>query len=198
MNTATWLFTNHHFKLVHSVFFSGLGFSHTFLNSPLFATVTLPGERPSELAPPPANVRRRSNVAAKITVSVPVLLPQSLRAARCSPLAPSASSLLACYSTYRVGSDRTRQRDRVQHLSLATSRRKLRRHDWSRPGARVHRERPERRFWILDSRLFCSRRWFFFFCSGFALSVPLLRSWICGFRLLYMRIRRVLVPDLWT
>jgi len=88
----------------------------------------------SELAPPPANVCRRSNVVEKITVFVPVLWRQSLRAAgacsaRYSPLAPSASSLLTCYSAYRVGSDRTRQRDRVQRLSLTTSRRKLCRHD---------------------------------------------------------------------
>lgn len=110
-------------------------FSHTSQLS-LFATVALRGQRSpsSELAPPPANECRRSNVIEKITVSVPVLRRQSLRAAgacpsRYSPLAPSASSFLACYSTYRVGSDRTRQRDRVQRLSLATSRRKLCRHN---------------------------------------------------------------------
>jgi len=50
MNTATWLFTNHHFKLVHSVFLGPVFL--TLLNS--FATVTLRGQRSS----PPPNSHR--------------------------------------------------------------------------------------------------------------------------------------------
>jgi len=49
MNTATWLFTNHHFKLVHSV--SLVLVFLTFLNS-RSSPPSLRGERPSELAPP--------------------------------------------------------------------------------------------------------------------------------------------------
>lgn len=136
-------------------FFSAPRFSHF---STSFLSLCNAGEH---AAPPPANVRRRSNVASKITLTVTVLRWHSLSAAaacdaRCFlPLAPSASSLLARYSPYRVGSDRTRQRDRVQQqrLPLAPSRRNLRRHDWSRARARVHRERPEWRYRIgfLDS-----------------------------------------------
>jgi len=179
-------------------FFSAPRFSHF---STSFLSLCNAGEH---AAPPPANVRRRSNVASKITLTltltVTVLRWQSLSAAaacdaRCFlQLTPSASSFLARYSTYRVGSDRTRQCDRVQQqrLSLAPSRRNLRRHDWSRARARVHRERPERRWRIPRFR-------FNFNDSRFLLFLlHLLRNSNCGFRLLHVLARRVLVPDLWT